>query len=347
MPIQIISDSFFPTNKSQSFPTEEKIKFEVEGIVDLKSAKENIILRGPNASKLRLDNSTIITETFSDYEILKTNIEIKYYLNDVEVFALVDKSSADKSVITVEPYNTLEEKTEYILYVNGVNGSLNNTGLSEMKHSHVISNGAVDENIKVFGSPKVEADTFLNIKIVQGGIISKAKFVCWIDGENEPALTKSNLNTTSGRWKSIGEGLSLKFVGGEYEVGDLFRVNLYTPIYLENTYKLIFSTGDDSLTTAPAIKSTSPLPLDVGEIGTQNLSDFRVIKITPNNGEINVSKNIKEIVVEFNKDIDASSVSRDLKILAQPVKGFYSGANKEIKIPRVVRVDGNKLYLEI
>lgn len=345
MAITLIEQSFFPIEGSQSFPVKETIKIEVNGIVDEKSAKENIFLKGPVSGKLNFDNSTIITETFKEYEIIKTNIKVDYFLNNILVTNLKDKNSADKSVIYIEPYSALSEFTEYKFYVNGINET-NSSGLSELRYSYVLENGEPTDKIKIYGKPNVQEDKVLNIKFVTEGVIGSAKYLVWFDDENQPAPTRRNLLQSSNRWKDLGNGLSLKFISGDFVSGETYTVNCYAPEYLENSYVLSFSTSSDTLTIAPEKPSLSALPMNVGEV--QEIADsFKVVSMTPDISSVNVSKDLKQVVITFNKELDPSSISKAIKITTQPVEGSYNGAENITRLPRIVSVSGNKLILEL
>ena len=345
MAIGLIEQSFFPTEGSKSFPTKEKLKIEATGIVDEKSARENIFLKGPVSGLLNFDNSTIITETFKDYEIIKTNIKVEYFLNNILVTNLKDKTSADKSIITIEPYSALSEFTEYKLYVNGVNETTS-SGLSELRHGFVLDNGEVTEKIKVFGKPNILEDKVLNVKFVTEGVIGSAKYLVWFDDEAQPAPTRKNLFTSSGRWKDLGNGLSIKFVSGDFISGETYTVNCYAPNYLENSYVLNFSTSSDTLTISPEKPSVSALPMNIGEVEAIE-EGFRVVSMSPEINSVNISKDLKQVVITFNKELDPTSISKAIKITTQPVEGSFNGANEEIRLPRIVSASGNKLILEL
>ena len=83
---------------------------------------------------------------------------------------------------------------------------------------------------------------------------------------------------------------------------------------------------------------------------TENLE---IIKITPANESANIALGLKQIVIEFNKDIDPASVTQDsIEILSYPVSGSFDGpvgtrSDAQYKVFKIVSVESNKIILEL
>ena len=75
--------------------------------------------------------------------------------------------------------------------------------------------------------------------------------------------------------------------------------------------------------------------------------------MSPYDGAVNVSLNTKRIVIEFNKELDASTFTQEnIELFSYPVSGSFDGpsgtrSDRERKLYKIINVNQNKLILEI
>jgi len=149
----------------------------------------------------------------------------------------------------------------------------------------------------------------------------------------------------------------LKFTGGIFQLNETFKVNCYTPEELEKSYLITFKTSTDSVFTYPENVSSSPIGLGANIIpglnGEQEESDeLEIIKIEPYDNSINNKLNLKNIIIYFNKDLDANSITQDsIELISHPVSGSFdyrSGSMKrEQKLYKIISVEDNKIIIEL
>jgi len=396
MAIVLKADESYPTNNEIEFPIGQEIVLVFDRAIDLKSAKESVIIYGPDSditsgpdNGLWLNQSEGTNPFFLTSPAFKGYVECEFQtylvnnLADLEVEAnqeIYEKSDAARySVLVVTPKQPLKTNTEYNLFICGE--SLNNISnippeIQAYSQSNCISERTVydayvlvgevktgDSRIKSFGSfePKNnEATATLNLKIVEAGNGSAAKFKWWFDDEAEPQPASSNynsrLNRCVQRWRVTDRGVLVKFTGGEYNLNEVFKVEAVKEDLLAVSNLVNFNTGTDSIFVYPEYTSTSPIapdglliPNQQNEPAKQNLELSSMI---PENGEINVDLNLNKIILTFNSNVDVTTATQEnIKLESQSVSGVFDGpkstrSNRPEKIYKTISVSDNTITLE-
>ena len=290
---------------------------------------------------------------------------------------LIDRAVEQKSIVKVTPKIPLGENSEYKLYILGSSSETisngipdyvdilakNNT-LSERTIFDVTdSNNAFESRIKSRGSYEVNSNenaADLNIKIVEEGQGSKARFIWWFSDEAEPLPANENykkrLSRCVSRWRSKDRGVLLKFSDSQFNLNELFKVKCYEQIELEESYLITFKTSTDSVYEYPEQVSSSPIGLGAnigaGLNGLIETKKLTVVKIEPNNNSINNKLDLKNIIIYFNENIDATSVTQEnVKIKVYPVSGVYDSSNgnmqREYELYKIISIVDNKIILEL
>ena len=341
MAILLNTTESYPLNGTESFPIGEEIYLEFSNLVDEKSAKESIHLINGGSK-----------------EIVETDVTVTAV--DGQGLALLDdftvRQAAQKTVVSVKPKQLLSAHTKYELIIRGLSleeefllrEELDSNTLSERTVFRATINDSFTELVRAYGSYEGLQESSINIEIVEAGNDSQAKYIWWFENENKPGTNSRNLNRTLSRWRSLSKGCYIKFYGGSFSVGEVFKIKVYPKNKLENSYRINFSTSSEDLLIKPEVASESDIGINIPSFSTNKFEDqLRVVDVTPRDGSINNPLNTNRVVITFNKELDPESIDQDkIKLLKQPVSGFYNGASKEQRLPKEVFVTGKQIVLE-
>ena len=333
--------------------------------VDLSTGDNPFFLKSPGMNGfIECDFEEYFVDDFSD----EAPAAIQYILTRVD---------ENKTVVKVTPKTLLGENNEYQLFLLG-NTSENieaaipnyidilakNNTLSERTIFDVKdSDSNFEERIASKGSyesKNKEVSASLNIKIVEAGQGSKAKFIWWFSDEAEPLQAnrsyKQRLSRCAQRWRNKDRGLMLRFADADYLLNESFSVDCFSALELEASYLITFRTSTDSVYEYPTQVSSSPIGLGANIVGgfggIEEEKEFKIIKIEPASNSINNKLDLKNIIIYFNENIDANSVTQDsVKIKVYPVSGVFDSRNgqmdREYELYKIISVVDNKILLEL
>lgn len=307
----------------------------------------------------------------------------EYYVDDFEDEApavnqtLTSRVEEKKTIVKVTPKSVLGENSEYKLYIlgntseniqNGIPSYVdilakNNTLSERTVFDARLVGGEFEERISVRGSyerKNAEANATLKVKIVEAGQASKAKFVWWFTDEAEPmpanSSYKQRLSSCAQRWRSKDRGILLKFADAEYQLNEMFFVDCFNQIELESSFLITFRTSSDSVYEFPDNVSSSPIGLGANIIpglsGFVENKKLEVLKIEPANNSINNNLDLKKIIIYFNENLDANSVTQEsVRVKVYPASGFYDSRNdgmqKEYELYKIISIVENRIILEL
>jgi hypothetical protein len=292
--------------------------------------------------------------------------------------SIIDRVATKNTLVKVTPKTVLGENQTYKLYILGNTSeeissglpdyvdilSKNNTLSERTIFDPIDSVGALEERILSRGSfaaQNFEDSAVLKLKIIEAGVGSKAKYIWWFSDEAEPLPANptysERTNRCIQRWRSVDRGVMLKFTGGNFLLNETFEIKCYEQIELALSYLITFKTSTDSTFTYPENVSTSPIGLGANLIpglGGEASEDteLKILKIEPYDTSINNKLNLKTIIIYFNENIDATTVTQDtIKLTAFPVSGSFNykaGAMKrERLLYKIISVKDNKIIVEL
>lgn len=296
----------------------------------------------------------------------------------------IDKQETRVAIVVLTPKKVLKEESEYTLFLVGKNiDDLENLtedyqviskdrALSPRTifDAYKIDNGSNVEQtsrIKTYGSydsKNNEASSIVNLKVITAGEGSAAKYKWWFSDENEPqpadTIYKERTFRATSRWRKLDRGVLVKFNQGTYDLNEHFYIKCYdrSADNLETSFIINFQTSTDSIYTYPEVQSTSPIGIDEVYIPSgiptvSTVEPLKVVSMTPYDGSVNNDLSLDKIVIEFNRNLDATTVTQEtVKILSYPVSGTFDGnsgtrSNREYKIYKIVSVEDNKITLEL
>lgn len=341
MPISLITNSSYPLNGTTTFPIGEEIKLVFDNLVSHKSATESIVL--------------IETETNN---IVETDIKIIPVNDNLEEIDLVflESVEAQKCLVIVKSKSLLNENNKYELFIRGttleevvsLNEEFSSSALSKRTIYDASKLNIYTDQVKIYGLYEGKTETTLNLEITVSGEDSNAKYIWWFDNEIKPNLAGKRSNRTSSRWRSLNRGCYIKFYGGNFIEGDIYKIKVYPKDQLAESYRISFSTSNGDLLLKPVEISESDIGLTIpGATESAFKENLRIVSMSPENGSINNSINTNKITITFNKTLDPTTINQNsVALFKQPVSGFYNQAAVEEKVPKEIIVEDNKIILE-
>lgn len=299
-------------------------------------------------SQLQYDKETaqLAALIFTPKDILKENSKYQFFLVGNNVDNLEDLPEAFRSL---SKDRALSGRTVFDAFSLDVNGGIVD----------------VSSRIKSYGSfvPKNNEDSaIVNIKVITAGEGSSAKYKWWFSDEDEPQPASSNYKDRTSRcvqrWRKLDRGVLVKFSLDSYVENEVFQIKCFERETLETSYSVVFQTGTGSIYEYPENTSTSPI--GVGNLilpeaipNSAALNQLEIISVTPGDGSVNNPLDLKQIVIEFNADLDASTITQEtVEITSYPVSGTFDGnagtrSDRERKVYKIVSVENNKIILEL
>jgi len=320
---------------------------------------------------------------FVDYEVKQYLVDSHKTLVVSEDQEQINRDETQFVVLVITPKTVLKENSKYQTFLVGSNVDNLETlpeairGLSQDRalHSRTIfdpyyTDGnnlevAEKERIKSYGSfvPKNgENNAIVNIKIIESGEGSSAKYKWWFDDELEPQpanpVYKNRVSRCVQRWRKLDRGVLVKFSGDSYVENELFNIRCLKTEPLSTSYSLVFQTGTGSIYEYPENTSTSPI--GVGNLLLPNAvpnasanEALRIISVTPSDGSVNNSLDLDKIIIEFNANLDPATVTQEtVEVYSYPISGTFDGnagtrSDRERKVYKIISIENNKLTLEL
>lgn len=361
----------YPANGDAGIPIGITIKLYFDYGVDPQSVKDHVVLYGADFdmtsgpdTAIWVDKDTgdnpffLASPGFQGLVPLK--YEFAYYsigssLGD-EINPGVITSQADEMTalvgqvvkITVDPkYNaTLAPNLVYTLIVSGDPDS-QNTGISARTVFDVVpdvSNTGAGE-VFVWGTWSGDSEDECNIEITADGNIGTAEYKWWYTSEGESEAVTNGV--TNRRFRTLADGLKIRFSGSGLVTGDTFRFNLSPTQRLGESYKIQFTTNDGSYSVPPdsiSTPATSVMPSTVLPSATASLE---VLEMNPPNGSYNVANKNRTITVTFSEELDPATITdASVKLWKYPVSGVYEQTYSPVELQKILSVSDNVLTIK-
>ena len=399
MAIQFLPSQSYPQNNEDEFPVGQEIVLVFSEAVDIKKIKESFVLFGENFDRTSGPDNALWLNTqsgenpfflrspgfagFVDYDVKQYLVDSEQTLVVSDEQTQIDRNENHLAVVVFTPKNVLKENAKYQTFLVGNNvDNLENLpeaiqSLSEDRalFSRTIfdpfytdNNGvevAEKARIKSYGSfvPKNDENSaIINIKIIEAGEGSSAKYKWWFTDELEPQpanpVYRNRVSRCVQRWRKLDRGVLVKFSADSYIENEVFQIRCLKTDSLATSYSTIFQTGTGSVYEYPENTSTSPI--GVGNLvlpgaipGASTNEDLKILSITPTDGSVNNSLDLSQIVVEFNKNLNAATITQEtVELYSYPVSGTFDGgmgtrSDRERKIYKIISVVDNKIILEL
>lgn len=360
----------YPADNDTGIPVGVTLKLYFSTGLDEKSVKDSIVLYGRDSDFTSGPETAIWVDKDSGDNpfflaspgfkgLLPLKIELKYYTlgTETEVDPGVITSQADEVSanighlvkVSLDPkYNTVfPADTELKLIIAG-DPDAQNIGISKRTVFDVIPDNA---NISS-GSPSIwgtwENPTAganeINIVIADSGSPNVATYRWWYTSAGISSASDKIL--TSRRYRSLTDGLQIRFSGSSLQSGDKWTFNLETKELLATNTVVTFSTNDGSYTVAPVSPSTPATTEPPVDIFPAYNTAFEVTSMTPESGSYNVPTKNRKIIIKFSEDIDSDTINnQSVRLLLYPVNGIYEDSFYPIELQKTLEVDASNLII--
>ena len=356
-------ESIYPADGFLTFPVAANIQILLDKETDLESVKNSIMLFGPDFDlRIGADSSVHAPdagadpladyarspgyggEQLVDFKLIK----VDEFGEEVTPQKTYEKAEELRHLIIVTPKTRLRENTEYQLFLAGANGDSNNAALS--------SRSVFDPKTSVtnigFGSARTSGiyrgglEDQIIISVIQGGSASNMKFDWWLNSNPTNVYTVTSFY---GKIELV-DNVYIEFYGDDvtsFEVNDTFTINLRPVEFLEETYKVNFSTAVDTVVSPPDTVSTSPIGIVHNETETipgSTADAFALTNSLPLSKASNLRLETNRIVLSFNKDLDPTSVNLGTVSLTRQ---SVTGNDYSEDVPFSMIISGSKIYINI
>lgn len=354
----------YPADLDTGIPTGIEIVLSFSSGVDLQTLKDNVVLYGPDQDKMggpytamwidKRDQSNkfllkspgftgivplVITKT--EYFDTDTGLAVEaLFENRTEE---IDSELGMRVFLKPDPeYNTLlAPNTNFTLHIAGDVEENNVIGVGR-RSVYEIDTIVGDGNLYVSGPYLGPGFDTLHVKITKAGEVGEAKYKFWYQSEGEGSATLGKI--TSSRFRIARDNLKVRFSNGPFAVGDEWAVFVSNPTRMEQNYKVKFTTGDGSYTTAPSSPSTpasSTLPSSVMPGYGESLF---VLEMLPPHTSYNNNIDKRIITIEFSEDLDPTTLE-GIKLWSYSASGHYDSTRAPVELQKTMTVSGNVLTI--
>lgn len=363
-----IIQQVFPSNEATAVPVGAQIAITLDKSVDLKSAKDNIVIYGADFDMLSgpetatwLHQGDINNPMFLrspgfkgvvDYDLSAIYVDPDSG-EEIEVTDVISPSVEEYAnayyKLLLTPKNLLSEKTEFKVFIVGENEDNLKKGISKRTVYECNSSSASSEDGEVFlfGGYDGTVDDILNVEITSSGNIGLAEYKYWFKSDGVSSATTGRL--TSRRFRKLKRSTQIRFSGSKFIKGDTYTFEVYKKEFIEDSYTFSFTTSSSFIEEVPDTMATSPIGTKV--VLSNTAGSLTLLDMDPEDGGTNLTFSDNTIVLSFDNDIDSDTVTDDtVAVYAYPVSGFYSG-NNSLQEPKILRkkltVSNNKIIIEV
>jgi hypothetical protein len=356
----------YPANSDTGIPINVPIEIDFSRAIDEESAKRYIALYGADFDKTSGPDSAmwINLKTGENPFFLRSPgftglVDLDYsfiYLNSSgeEIATPELEDSAAETLanygmrVRLTPKKPLAPDVIYNLHIVGDPDDAS-VGIASRVIWSTIASGATDGLVHIHGAENFnDADT-LRINITTGGDISTAKYSWeWV---SQGVQTGQTNKITSRRYRFLDEqaGIQIRFSGAGFVEDDTYSTAFEPREYLATTTKVRFTTGDGTYTAAPASTSTpaSAAPPTSAIPNSTTVEDsFYVVGMIPGDRSYNIDYKTRQIIIEFNEDVDPATVTNDtVTLTVYPALGERDGYAKRI-LSKKLTVEDNLIIID-
>lgn len=249
-----------------------------------------------------------------------------------------------KAIFT--PAKALTPDTKFTVYLIGDEDDLDSlkTGVKPQSVFDTEHTGTGSNDLRFTGSYEAPAATdVVNVRILSSGVKKTATFEYWFDSAPltivGPVLSDTRV--------FLNKGVYVEFGDGTFDANDEFTAVLKKVEPFIGSFVWEFETGSGSIQTIPSSTSTTVLGGSSALVPSITaVTNFQFSGMTPADRSTNLPLTTKQIVLEFTKDLDPTTVTSErVKILGLPVNGDPN-VLQEREIYKDLTVSGNKIILD-
>ena len=364
-------ESVYPADGDTGIPTGVTIKIYFDVGADEKTVRDSVALYGRDFDYTSgPDAATWVDQDTGDNPfflaspgfkgLIPLKLEMAYYTLGTtdEVDPGVLTSQADEvsanvgslAKFTVDPkYNaTLPANAALTLVIAG-DPDNQDIGVSARTVFDVVPDGGNSGNgsVVIWGTweDTGAANDEINVEITSSGSAGVAEYKWWYTSEGSGSAVTEVL--TSKRYRTLKDGLQIRFTGTDLQVGDSWTFNVTVVERMSTSTIVSFTTNDGSYTTAPASPSTPATSTPPSTVLPTMASEALVVEqMTPANGSYNVSIKNRKIVIQFSEAVDEDTITNSsIKLWKYPVDGVYDDTYSPVELQKTLEVSGDTVTI--
>lgn len=357
--------STYPNNGDTGIPVGITIKLYFNYGVDEKSLKDSVALYGRDFDVTSGPDQAIwVNEKTGDNPFFLTSPGFKgliplkftfgyYTIGTTTEVTPVITSNADEitanvgsvvSIVIDPKYNAVLPADNLLTLIIAGDPSTQDLGVSTRTVFDIVANGANSGtgSMSVWGTwiNTGASNDEVNVQITAVGSPGVAEYKWWYTSAGTGSAVTRVLS--SRRFRTLSDGLQIRFTGTELAVGDKWVFNVaHTQRLPENT-TLSFTTNDGSYSAAPASPSTPATSEPSTSVLPTSIADFEVLSMIPENGSYNISVKNRKIVITCSEDVDDTTVTNaSVKLWKYPVDGVYDETYSPVELQKTIEVIDN------
>lgn len=350
----------YPSNRSTAVPVGANIEITFSTGIDVSTIKNFVVVYGRDNDFISGPETATFIKNGSQPDFLKSPgfkgiVQCDHnavYLDSngdevsPELLSRIDEENGPYiHKLIISPKTILAPTVDYTVYIIGEDEEGTKKGVSSRTVYDVNYNSATstDAVVFVYGGYTGTLDDVITIKITEAGNIGTAKYKWWYsDTENESEARTGNV--TSRRFRRLEDGVQIRFSGSNFIKDDIYTIECKAPELLANSFSFTFSTSSTQITEVPETTSTTV----IGTLNNPIVGYLQVVESNPPDGGTNLKFASKTIVIEFDAELDPSTVTQDtVTLLKYPVSGIINSNDEEVELFKKLTVDGNKIIIEV
>tara|TARA_R110002020_G_scaffold268819_4_gene484145 strand:- start:22385 stop:23494 length:1110 start_codon:yes stop_codon:yes gene_type:complete len=353
-------ENIFPADHAVGVVIGSQIWVIFDKEIDITTIPGNFVIEGPDTDRVTGPDmvlwdrpDTLVTENILDSPNFKGIVKGVYSAELLDLagnsVSVVDTTGASggetdyKHKIIFTPSFILSPTTSYTVYLTGDESTSDgfNSGIATRTVFDPVKGANLGSGDIVPSGGYTGIDDIFRFRITTSGSFGVGEFEWWRDSDalsiRTGTVSQQEINLVAG------DGLAISWSGLEvtpFISGDTFSVQVRAPLYMSDSYVWDFATGSGNIQELPSTTSTSP----IGTVGITADTGLQVVSITPDIRATNVDTNTRVIKIEFNKNVDPTTVTDEsVHIQALPVNGDNSIASSG-EIMKILTVKDNYIY---
>jgi hypothetical protein len=338
--IDIVTD-YSPPNEQSGVPTRSPIEISFDRLVDQRSIKEAFYLEGPDTDDV-LGPESNATLWPSSSSFGEPTGQDRDFLHSPGYKGIVQGNftftNSGLTTMAFQPLQRLAPTTEYTAYLSDVYGESITSieaNISNVGNGEVFANG-----------PWLDPNNTVTLSFTKSGVAGIAEFIWW--KASDPIEVKGPILTARQKEMILTPGLFVNFGDGEFAIDDSFDIELARATLYSGLLSFSFDTGSGAVEVLPVETSSSIISALRQDVSSP-LSELMIIKTFPANHSAENLTTLREIIVEFNKDLDPLAVDESfVEIIADAVSRhpILASISRQSLAKRIV-VQGRFLKIQL
>ena len=337
--VDVIED-YSPPNEQTGVSLLTTIQIDFDRLMDEDSVERAFFVEGPDTDSVFGPNSkggvwpSALGESLGQEDDFLESPGYKGIVQGTAAFT----TASSKTTLTFTPSQALAASTNYVVHLTDC---------------YSLSVGETEAGVGNLGNGELEfegtwdgADDTVNARITTSGVAGIAEFVWWKG--SDPLTVKGPILSTRRRRVILQDDLYINFGDGSFYEDDEFSADLSTGTLCEGHVTFEFDTGSGSIESLPSTASSSILSA-LRQTGATSATPLSVVSVTPTNHSAQVDIDTSEIVIKFNKTLDASSISASsVSVVTSVATGHpVVGAIAHGSLAKTISVSGRYLTISI